>query len=327
MIYHDDVYGDQLIDEPVLLDLMNAVAMQRLRGIMQHGITGLIGITSPVTRYDHSVGVMILVKIFGGTLAEQIAALLHDVSHTAFSHVIDYVYDNHHDQSFHDEHKESFLAQSDIPKVLDQYRLDWRDFLDESRYPLLEQPAPRLCSDRLDYFFRDSLDLGLATSSDIHMALRHFSVAGGRVATDSLEAAKWLAYTYIAADDASWANFREVGLYEITALAIRRGFEIGAVHEVDIWGTDMPLWRKLLESGDEQLQSYLRLISADTKFLWDEDSPTFRVGTKLRTIDPDVEVDDNLVPLSILDPIFADFRTNYLRNKQGKWPMRVIAAA
>ncbi len=34
---------------------------------------------------------MMLVNRLGGSLEEQIAALLHDVSHTAFSHVIDYV--------------------------------------------------------------------------------------------------------------------------------------------------------------------------------------------------------------------------------------------
>ncbi len=325
MVYHDEIYGDQVINEPVLVDLMNSAAMQRLRGVMQHGITGLIGITSPVTRYDHSVGTMILVERLGGSLSERIAALLHDISHTAFSHVIDYVYDNHDGQSFHDEQKESFLVQSDIPNVLEQYGFAWRDLLNDERYPLLEQPAPRLCADRLDYFLRDSLDLGLATTSEVREALQHLTVVNERIVTDSIEAAKWLGYTYIAADDASWANFREVGLYEITAQAIRRGLEIGTLTETDIWGIDRPMWRKLQQSYDQQLQSNLRLISADTRFVWDEDNPDFWVSTKLRTIDPDVMVNGSLVHLSTLDSAFAKYRTAYILNKQGKWPMRVSA--
>ena len=325
MHFHDGIYGNYKINEAVLCDLINSNAMQRLRGIMQHGITGLIGITSPVTRFDHSVGTMILVDMLGGSLIEKIAALLHDVSHTAFSHVIDYVYINHQSQSYHDEAKESFLVQTDIPMILDKYGLSWKDFLDETQYPLLEQPAPRLCADRLDYFFHDSYDLGLADASELQVALEHLIVVDGRIVTNSLESAKWLAYTYIAADDASWANFREVGLYEVTALAIRRGIEIGLIEGRDIWGTDSPLWYKMQNSQDTKLQSFIRLISANTTFVWDEDNPTFRVGTKLRTIDPDVLVSGELVPLSKLDNRFANHRQSYLLKKQGMWPMRVIA--
>ena len=325
MHFYDDIYGNYQIREPVLIDLINSKGMQRLRGIMQHGITGLIGITSPVTRFDHSVGTMILVDKLGGSLTEKIAALLHDVSHTAFSHVIDYVYNNHQGQSYHDEEKESFLAQTDIPLILDKYGLSWKDFLDETNYPLLEQPAPRLCADRLDYFFHDSKDLRLAAGTDWQKSLANLIVVDGRIVSDSLESARWLAYTYIAADDASWSNFREVGLYEITALAIRRGFEIGLIKQSDIWGTDVPLWQKMQNSHDPTLRSYIPLISANTTFVWDEDNPTFYVGTKLRTIDPDVLVNGELVPLSKLDKQFADHRQSYLLNKQGKWPMRVIA--
>lgn len=52
-------------------------------------------------RYDHSVGVMLLIRMLGGTLEEQIAGLLHDVSHTAFSHVADYVFENR-DEDYHE---------------------------------------------------------------------------------------------------------------------------------------------------------------------------------------------------------------------------------
>ena len=48
-------------------------------------------------------------------------------------------------------------------------------------------------------------------------ALDHLIVHDGRIGVDEIEVARWLAYTFIAADKASWANFREVGLYEVTA--------------------------------------------------------------------------------------------------------------
>jgi HD superfamily phosphohydrolase len=324
MIITDVIYGPYEINEAVIEALINSQAMQRLRGVLQHGVTALIGITPPVTRHDHSLGVMILVDRLGGSLDEKIAALLHDVSHTAFSHVIDYVYGKHDGQSYHDEKKADFIAGTDLPAVLNCHGYDWRQFLDEEQFPILEQPAPRLCADRLDYFLRDSVDLGLAAKPEVDAALAHLMVAESRIVTDDIAAARWMAETYIACDDASWANFREVGLYEVAARAIRRALEIGALHESDIWGTDQPAWSKMEAADDDELQRWLGLTSPETQFVWDDEHPTFRVGTKLRTIDPDVLVGSRLLPLSQLDRDFAAYRQDYLQRKNGKWPIRVL---
>jgi len=323
MRYSDPIYGQTEINEIVLLDLMSSQAMQRLRGVLQHGVTALIGITQPVTRFDHSLGVMLLVRRLGGSLEEQIAALLHDVSHTAFSHVIDYVVDGHDSQSYHEEWKESHVAASDVPDVLAQHGYDWRDFLHEENYTLLEQPAPRLCADRLDYFLRDSHDLGLSTLEKVQCARDHLVVRDGRIGVDDIEVARWLAYTFIAADKASWANFREVGLYEVTARAIKTALQIGAITEDDFWDTDDQLWWKLHAIDHAEVRRQLALVSPTTCFEWDEASPTFHVSTKLRTIDPDVLIDNQFVPLSALDVGFARYRADYLRSNSGKWPMRV----
>jgi len=327
MIHHDSIYGPTTITEPVLLDLLASRAMQRLKGILQHGISGLIGITRPITRYEHSVGTMLLARRLGAGLEEQIAALLHDVSHTAFSHVIDYAVDGRDDQSYHDKVKEIFVARTDVPAILERYGYHWVDFLREEAYPLLEQPAPRLCADRLDYFLRDCQGLGLAGPTEIEHVLERLTVANGRIAITSLPAANWLGRTYIQCDDASWANFREVGLYEVTARAIRRALEIGLISEDDFWLTDEPFWAKLHSGRDAELRRWLRLVSPDTQFVWDAARPTFCISTKLRTIDPDVWLDGRLQPLSTLDPAFAQFRAAYLARKQGKWPVRVLAGA
>jgi len=324
MQIHDSVYGSVEITEPVVLDLINTVAMQRLHGVLQHGVSALIGVTSATTRFEHSLGVMLLVRRLGASLDEQIAALLHDISHTAFSHVIDYVFDGHNDQNFHDQHKVEYVAGTDIPAVLDVYGLRWLDYMEEDSFPLLEQPSPHLCADRLDYFLRDIRDLGLADDSDLDFALQHLIVENNRIVVDSIESARWLGYTFIAADKASWANFREVGLYELTARAIRRGLAIGVLTDADLWGTDQPAWEKLQRSRDTKLQHDLQRVKASTRFVWDEQSPEFRVSTKLRSIDPDVYINGGVQPLSALDPAFAGARAKYLAENSGKWPMRII---
>ena len=324
MNYQDRIYGSIEITQPILLDLMGCEAMLRLQRVLQHGITGLLGVTRPTTRYEHSLGVMVLARRMGASLDEQIAALLHDVSHTAFSHVIDYVFHDHEEQGYHERYKESFLATSDVPLILAQYGYDWRDCLNEARFSLLEQPAPALCADRLDYFLRDCIDLELAAQVEVENALAHLVVHQGRIVADNLEAARWMGYTYLQADEASWANFREVGLYELMARAIRYALENDLLSLEDLWGGDREVWRKLHAVADLQLGDQLALVSPATQFVWDEGNPTFHVSTKLRTLDPDVLLDGRLQPLSALDADFARHRLEYLERKAGPWPVRVV---
>ncbi|MGL5642811.1 MAG: HD domain-containing protein, partial [Paraclostridium sp.] len=86
----DYIYGEFELED-VLIELINCDAVQRLKYIHQVGATYLIKEELNVNRLEHSIGVMLLIRMLGGSLKEQIAGLLHDISHTAFSHVIDFV--------------------------------------------------------------------------------------------------------------------------------------------------------------------------------------------------------------------------------------------
>jgi HD superfamily phosphohydrolase len=324
MIFDEPVYGPSTITSPVLLDIMNSKAMQRLHGVLQHGVSALVGVTRETSRFEHSVGVMLLVRRLGATLEEQIAALLHDVSHTAFSHVIDYVFDEHVTQGYHEEHKLEYVSGTDIPDTLEKHGYRWMDFMHEENFTLLEQDLPHLCADRLDYFLRDARDLGLAANHEVSNALAHLIPHQGRIFVGDLGVARWLGYTFIECDKSSWANFREVGLYELAAQAIRRGMEIGILTDEDLWGTDHPAWEKMRSSTDPVLQHHFQRVHADTHFVWDDENPEFRVSTKLRSIDPDVFINGQVATLSTLDSNFAHHRNEYLDQNSGKWPMRVI---
>jgi HD superfamily phosphohydrolase len=323
MILEDAVFGAHRIDEPVLLELLDSAAIVRLKSVLQGGISGLIGINNPTTRFDHSVGVMLLVRRLEGGLEEQMAALLHDASHTAFSHVIDYVFHGHKEQNYHDSVKEKYLSTTDVPEILTRRNYDWRKLIDEEQYPLLEQPAPALCADRIDYFLRDALDLGIAEEAEVSWALSHLLVKDERIVMDDIEAACWFGTRYIEADKKCWANYREVAIYELTAMAIRRALEIGELSEDDFWGGDEELWEKLKESRDEVVNEYVSLINTETTFVWDDENPDFKVSTKIRTIDPDVLVNNRLVKLSELEPSFSEKRKAYVMGSEGAWPVRI----
>lgn len=324
MQYDDSLYGRVQITEGLLLELISSDAMQRLKGISQHGITALLGITPPFTRFDHSIGAMLLVRRLGASIEEQAAALLHDVSHTAFSHVIDFVFDDHSGQSYHEERMEEIVANSDIPAILQRHGMDWHGFLDETKFPLLEQPSPALCADRLDYFFRDLEFLKLANGAEIRAALASLEVMEGRIVVSNPDVARWLAYTFIEADRASWSSFREVGLYQLTAEAIKVASQSGLIVEADLWGSDDALWEKLRSADHPAVSDLVKLITPGTRFTWNEERPTFRVTTKVRSIDPPIADGKSAVPLSAFDPVYRQYRNEYLASKGGQWPMGVV---
>lgn len=325
MLLHDKIYGEINVMDPVLLELIQAPSLQRLHHIMQHGISAVIGLTSPISRLEHSVGVMLLVKILGGDLKEQIAALLHDVSHTAFSHVIDQVFECETHESYHEIHKERFLRESEIPDFLHRYRYDWHDFINEDDYPLLEQPAPDLCADRLDYFFRDCIGLNLLNGALVHEMQAHLLVVDHRIVLDDVDVAEAMSESYLAADDASWSNIHEVGIYELTARAIRRGLDTGELTTADFEFTDQYLWGLLQDSPDSQIQELVARIHTGAQFTRDAQNPDFLVETRVRTIDPEVQINGQLRRYSELNPEYARKRTKYLEQKVGVWPLRQIA--
>ena len=324
MQYDDELYGKVEITEPLLLNLIASDAMQRTKGISQHGITAFLGITPSFSRFDHSLGVMLLVRRLGANVNEQVAALLHDISHTAFSHVIDFVFDDHSGQSYHEETKQAFVANTDIPAILNRHGMDWREFMHEEQFSLLEQPLPALCADRLDYFLRDLEFLKLANSGEIRAVLESLEVVEGRITVNDYGAARWLAYTFIEADRASWSSFREVGLYQLTAEAIKTANRYGFIGEADLWGSDEALWRKLESIDHPEVRHWVKLITPGTRFTWSEEQPVFSVSTKVRSIDPTVTDGNSVILLSVLDPVFDRYRNEYLTSKQGQWPMGVV---
>ena len=86
------IYGDVEITEPVFIALLQSPVLERLKKVTQGGPTDIAFPDTAFTRYDHSVGVAVLLRLFNAPLQEQLAGLVHDVSHTAFSHLGDLIY-------------------------------------------------------------------------------------------------------------------------------------------------------------------------------------------------------------------------------------------
>src|SRR3954453_23439431 len=195
MHWNDRVYGDVTIEDPRLLALIACPTFQRLRGIRQAGPSALAFPFKTVTRYEHSLGVHLLLRRLGADLREQVAGLLHDISHTAFSHAVDFIFASE-EQNHHEQLKHEFLGRADIVAALGPLGFTPEEFFDDSIYRLLERPLPWLCADRLDYFFRDGLACGAAAPGEVARFLDPLAVVDRPIVFTSAEVARRAAEVY-----------------------------------------------------------------------------------------------------------------------------------
>lgn len=323
-ILTDEVYGEIRLTEPLLVELMRTPAVRRLREIYQGGITAFIRPERDTTRLDHSVGVMALLRRLGASTEEQAAGLIHDVPHTAFSHVIDFVFPNRA-HTYHEDQSEEVFRNSEIPGILQRHGLDWRRVIEPEHYPRLEQPLPHLCADRLDYFLRDGiLDLNTFTTEEGHTLLDHLEVWEERIIVDDVEAARWLGDTFMTLDDRCWCSVQEVGWYAVMARALREALRHAVITLEDFAGTDAALLKRLQRCDVPSVHHWLSRLDRSTDFVRDPDHYDLVALPKVRAIDPPVRMGDRAVPLSVLDADFARRRRHYIARKSGRWYLRII---
>ncbi len=288
MRWIDRVYGEVAVDDPEVLALISGPTFRRLAGIKQAGPSALAFPFKQVTRYEHSLGVYVLLGRLGASRKERIAGLLHDISHTAFSHAVDFVFSSEQ-QDHHEKLKPEFLHRTDLAGPLEALGYSPEDFYDDAIYPLLEQPLPWLCADRLDYFFRDSLACGVTTSEEIRRYLDHLTVVGGRsIAFIDAQVAREATDRFAMMNRDWWASPTEAFIYNEFADALRAGFDCGVLDEGAFLSDDQSVLLKLQGSGNPSVLAKLNRVLHFRAELIADFEP--KVRPKTRWIDPPVVV-------------------------------------
>lgn len=147
-------YGNFEVKEPVLRKLFELPALKRTQYVEQYGIDKYVAPEYPsYSRYKHCVGVWALLRLFGASLEEQIAGLLHDVSHTVFSHAGDRLFKHASTtSSYQDTIHEWYLDMMGIRQILQEYGISMYAIVHNKNVNfMLEQPLPDVCADRLEY--------------------------------------------------------------------------------------------------------------------------------------------------------------------------------
>lgn len=323
IVIQDKLYGEHTITERVLLDLLQSPELLRLKGVCQHGVTGLLGLTHRVTRFEHSVGAFLLVRKVGATLEEQVAALLHDVSHTALSHVVDYALSKPGEGSYHEVHKSRYLKTTQLPQILTQHGFGDLKALDEDLFPLVEMPSPQLCADRLDYSLRDAVGFGKLSLEDaqrVFATLKAFPSASSPrrlLVLDDPQLALTLSRAYLATDRDVWSNRAHVDMYKRTGQVIGDLVRQGCVKEEALWVlSDQEFWELLRRMATPEILQTMDKLESEG--LPSEEGLKLPQCTKVRTLDPDVceAPQKQPSPLSMILPEWGLERQQYIFSRQ-----------
>ncbi|EJQ42284.1 hypothetical protein IEE_04116 [Bacillus cereus BAG5X1-1] len=299
MIISDVIYGEFKVDK-VLEELILSKPVQRLKGVHQAGASYLMNEKWNVTRFDHSVGAMLLIKKLGGSVEEQIAGLLHDVSHTAFSHVIDYVFDNEN-ESYHEEIFSSVVKNSEIPAILSKHGYNYEDILlDDSKWTLLERSAPELCADRVDYTLRDMYTYGYISLEEAQNFLDDLIEVNGRMVLQNIEIAEWFTKAYY--KEVIDFFMKPLNIYgnDMLSKTLKLALHKKVIHADDFLLEDHELISKLQLCKDQEVDALLRKVHPSIEVKEDRNEYDLHQKNKVRLIDPPLLREGKIVQSSVV---------------------------
>lgn len=306
----DSLFGAESNPSPLVLELLASPMMQRLKGIDQSGITKYIQNLPAFSRYDHCVGVYMLLKRYERSEVECIAGLLHDASHTVFSHVGDLVFAGGEDKgAYQDKIHAWYLYQQGIDKILVKYGLTIADILPKNpEFIALEQGLPLMCADRIEYNLHTAYLFGLLSKSAMEEILDRLHFDGSVWYFDNAYSARQLADLSLYFTTNLWASFDNLLIYRWTAEALRHALVKNDItsHEMH-FSVDSTVLLKLQQTNDaivHKLLAKCRSINSYAAIVDENDSFDVHLQGKFRGIDPLIKYEGELVLLSEGDAEF-----------------------
>lgn len=195
-VFRDAIHNYIHVENQVVLDLIDAKEMQRLRRVKQLGGTYQVYQSAEHSRFSHSLGVYHIVKMMledhciGQEISDydkltvMCAGLLHDVGHGPFSHCFE--------DAFGFKHEEYTVkiidGHTEVNRILERFHIGFAKEVSsviQKTHPnkvLVQMVSSQLDADRMDYLLRDSYFTGTTYGQfDLFRILRVMKVYNGRI--------------------------------------------------------------------------------------------------------------------------------------------------
>jgi HD superfamily phosphohydrolase len=304
-------YGPLEVTEPVLLDLLKSPAILRLKSIHQYGVSYYTTHREEYNRYDHSLGVFALLREKGATLEEQISGLLHDVSHTAFSHVADWVFGKEYQKTDYQTLIFNFyLMASGVEEILHQHGFTIETIHPKNKsFAMLEQELPDLCADRIDYNIQGAYHQKFLTKEEALELFKNMHFENGKWVAERMDLLAKIARFSIFMTEDCWGNWLNYACSRWLADALLEALRVGLITWKDFhFGIDQMIWDQLQRSENTLIQKNLEMLRSPTDYchLVESSQATKIVHFKCRGVDPWVKHKGKVERLTALDEHFKE---------------------
>jgi len=299
------------------LELIKSPPLLRLKRISQYGIPDKYYHRKNYSRYEHSVGVMILLKRLGATLEEQVAGFLHDVSTLAFSHIVDWVFSDGSRgiENYHDQLHGEFVKNTEIPKILKKFNFSVKRILNEKNFALLEKEIPDLCADRVDYALRE-FEYWL-NPKIIKNCLKGLINFNGEIIFSNPKVAFDFASHYLKLQSQHWGEYEATMRYYLFSKALKDALTKKVISKKDFYKNEEFVLNKLEKAKDKEIKRILALLKRKSLKNIKRNSRK-KVFKKFRYVDPRVLVNGKPIRLTKFKPAFQKTINKHKQiNKKG----------
>jgi len=290
MLITDRLYGKNKIEDPLAIEIIKSPSFRRLKKINQAGYFLPHYPKAKMNRYDHSIGVYLLLQKFGASREEQISGLLHDVSHAVFSHCIDYVLPGGSGkvQDYQDNLLKAYVKQTEIAGIIKKHKLDLDFILDEENFPLLERKLPDLCADRVDYFFRDALMLEEMSKAEVDYFVKNLLVIKNKWVLRDYRSAKKYAVLYLHVNHLYYCGLPSALMFKTVGDCLRYALEKKYLTRADLYSTDHEVIDKIKKfvKKDSELKILFQRMNNKIKAVHLPEEEAHFVHCKSRVVDP-----------------------------------------
>lgn len=310
LIIKDKIYGKFIVNSPLLIELINSQPFQRLKKISQYGVPDPYYHLKNYSRFEHSIGVFLLLKMLNANEEEQIAGLLHDISHTAFSHVVDWVIGDGKSEEFQNEKHENYLLKSEVADILKKYSYDPKKIANHQNYKLLEQELPNLCVDRIDYSIREF------PAKIVKYCIKNMINYHGLIVFKNKESALLFAKNFLKRQMNHWGGFEAASRYRLFANILKNALNEKIIEFNDFWKDDNYILNKINNAKNKKINTALNLLKQ--KSLLNLPKSREVVYKKFRFVDPKFLNNGKVQKLSKIDLNFKkDLESAKIKNSQG----------